>query len=312
MRTAIDQRGHRRDPDRGADPGQGRRARRPICADYGDRQLTLVSRPQGLAAVHGRPDAGDPLPVRIDLMEVSLVRRHDDRIVRPRPDPQGPLVDHRGRGRPDRRGHHRHRADPELPRPLPARQEPALAPDLHAPRQAGPPARRHPGRLPSASRSRTSSSSATASTTASYYRNLRFVGVLEPEVYTRRPNDDASPTARRAARRLAAIAASGHRSSAASCRGGSSAAARACRRGPATRSRARASSSSSSALAIDRPADPAVRGATRPVALDRPLSFLRSSAIGWIALAIRAIDLSRSARLGLPTTRPACGSRRSA
>ena len=42
-----------------------------ISADYAGRRLTLVVGAQGLAAVHGRPDAGDHIPVRIDLMEVS-------------------------------------------------------------------------------------------------------------------------------------------------------------------------------------------------------------------------------------------------
>ena len=92
------------------DRGQGARARgadqRRLRRPAADPRVGA----QGLAAVHGRPDARDrhPGPDRPDGGQ--LVRRHDDRIVGPRADPQGPLGEHRRRGRADRRGHHRHRA----------------------------------------------------------------------------------------------------------------------------------------------------------------------------------------------------------
>ena len=81
-----------------------------ISADYAGRQLTLVSVLKG------------SLPFMADLMRAidmpgpdrpdggQLVRRHRDRVVRPGADPQGPVGEHRRRGRPHRRGHHRHRA----------------------------------------------------------------------------------------------------------------------------------------------------------------------------------------------------------
>ena len=168
-RTARPRRRHRRGPpDRGRrSPPRSRELGRRIAADYAGRNLTLVSRAQGVAAVHGRPDAPDLAAAPDRPHGGQLLRRHGDRVVRPRPDHQGPVGEHRRRGRPARRGHHRHRADAQLPRPLPARQEPGVAPDLHAARQARPAAGRHPGRLRRASRSPTSSSSATGSTTAS-------------------------------------------------------------------------------------------------------------------------------------------------
>ena len=54
-----------------------------------------------------------------------LVRRDGHRDVRPGAHHQGPLVVHRRQRRGDRRGHHRHRADAQLPDAVPARQEPA-------------------------------------------------------------------------------------------------------------------------------------------------------------------------------------------
>ena len=137
-----------------------------ITADYAGRPLTLVSVLKG------------SLPFMADLMRAidlpaahrphggQLVRRQRHRVVGPRAHPQGPVGEHRGRGRPDRRGHHRHRPDPQLPDPLPARQEPARpcgsARSSTSPLVASSRSRS----TTSGSRSPTSSSSATASTTA--------------------------------------------------------------------------------------------------------------------------------------------------
>ena len=223
----------------------------------------------------------------------------------PRPDPEGPVGDDRRRGRPDRRGHHRHRADPQLPDPLPARQEPGLAPDLHPARQAGPTPRRHPGRLrrlhdPGPVRRRL---------------RPRLRRVLpqpplrrRPEAprSTRAPNDDASTTPRRRAppgrarldrdhrRLLPAVVRDLER-------------ARAAAAVRATRSAAAASSSSSSASRSS-PCWPCpTRPATRRSALDRPLSFLILAVIGWLALAIRVVDLATDEHRGAvpdPRLRP--------
>ena len=150
-----------------ADRRQGRGARPPHQRGLRRPQPDARLGAQGLAAVHGRPDAPDLAAAPDRPHGGQLLRRHGDRVVRPRPDHQGPVGQHRRRGRPAGRGHHRHRPDAQLPRPLPARQEPGLAQDLHAARQAGAAPRRHPGGLRRASRSPTSSWSATGSTTAS-------------------------------------------------------------------------------------------------------------------------------------------------
>ena len=118
-----------------------------ISADYAGRRLTLVSVLKGSLPFMADLMRAIDIPVRIDLMEVSSYGGVRDRVVRARPDPEGPVGQHRRRGRPDRRGHHRHRADPELPRPLPARQDAGFAPYLHAARQARSSAGRDPGRL---------------------------------------------------------------------------------------------------------------------------------------------------------------------
>ena len=118
-----------------------------ISADYAGRRLTLVSVLKGSLPFMADLMRSIDIPVRIDLMEVSSYGGASDRIVGAGPDPQGPVGEHRRRGRPDRRGHHRYRADAQLPDPLPARQGPRVAPDLHPARQARPPAGRDQGRL---------------------------------------------------------------------------------------------------------------------------------------------------------------------
>jgi hypothetical protein len=52
------------------------------------------------------------LPLRIDLMEVSSYGGATTESSGPRPDPQGPVREHRGRGRAHRRRHHRYGPDP--------------------------------------------------------------------------------------------------------------------------------------------------------------------------------------------------------
>ena len=111
-----------------------------ISADYRGRRLTLVSVLKGSLPFMADLMRAIDIPVRIDLMEVSSyggTATESSGLVRILKDLSG---EHRRRGRPDRRGHHRHRPDPELPDPLPAREEPGLAPHLHAARQARPPA----------------------------------------------------------------------------------------------------------------------------------------------------------------------------
>ena len=155
-----------------------------ISADLAGRQLTLVSVLKG------------SLPFMADLMRaIDLARpdrphgglvvwRRDDRIVGPRPDPQGPLVEHRGRGRPDRRGHHRYRAHAQLPCPLPARQE-ARAPCGSARSSTSRPGDSSTSTwITPGSRSRTSSSSATASTMASCTATCASWACCGPEVYS--------------------------------------------------------------------------------------------------------------------------------
>ena len=199
---------HRRDParprsrSRPASRELGARSR----ADYAGRPLTLVSVLKG------------SLPFMADLMRAIdapapdrphgglVLRRRDDRVVRPRPDPQGPLVEHRGRGRPDRRGHHRHRPDAELPRPLPARQEARRRSGSAPCSTSRPGASSRSTSTTPASRSRTSSSSATASTTASSTATCASSASCGPRS-TRPPNERciAGPSA--AARLLAALGA---------------------------------------------------------------------------------------------------------
>ena len=216
-RASSTSRRHRRDPpDRGADRGQGRRARR---ADQ--RRLRRPPADPRVACSRARcrswPTSCGPstCPLRIDLMEVSSYGGSDDRVVRPGPDPQGPVREHRGRGRPHRRGHHRHRADAQLPDPLPARQEPGARSASARCSTSRPGGSSRSRSTTSGSRSRTSSSSATASTTASSTATCgssassspRSTARREPEAATR---DDASPARSGGGRTLAAIAGPGH------------------------------------------------------------------------------------------------------
>ena len=64
-----------------------------IGADYGDRRLTLVSVLKGSLPFMADLMRAIPIPVRIDLMEVSSYGGTVDRVVGPRPDPQGPVGD---------------------------------------------------------------------------------------------------------------------------------------------------------------------------------------------------------------------------
>ena len=156
---------------------------RLISADLAGRQLTLVSVLKGSLPFMADLMRAITLPLRIDLMEVVLVRRRDDRIVGARADPEGPVLEHRGRGRPDRRGHHRHRPHAELPRPLPARQEPA---SLRICTLLDKPARRLV-EIEVDYTGFTIPDQFVVGYGLDYgelYRNLRYVGVLRPEVYS--------------------------------------------------------------------------------------------------------------------------------
>ena len=112
---------------RGGHPGPGPRARRADQRGLSGPEPDPRERAQGLAPVHGRPHARHRRPGPDRSHGGVVLRWHLDRVVRPRPHPQGPVGEHRRRGRPAGRGHHRHRADAELPDPLPPGQEPSLA-----------------------------------------------------------------------------------------------------------------------------------------------------------------------------------------
>ena len=142
--TTSHPRRRRRDPpDRGGDLREGPRA--GSADQRGLRavgELTLVSVLKGSLPFMADLMRAIEVPVRIDLMEVSSYggsSTESSGLVRILKDLSASIV---GRRRPDRRGHHRHRAHAQLPDPLPARQGPGLAADLHAARQACPPARR--------------------------------------------------------------------------------------------------------------------------------------------------------------------------
>ena len=66
-----------------------------ISADYAGRQLTLVSVLKGSLPFMADLMRAIDIPVRIDLMEVSSYGGSSDRVVRPGPDPQGPVGQHR-------------------------------------------------------------------------------------------------------------------------------------------------------------------------------------------------------------------------
>ena len=161
---------------------------RQIAADYAGRNLTLVTVLKGSLPFMADLMRQIPLPLRIDLMEVSSyggTATESSGLVRIMKDLSASIADEDvllvediiDTG-----------PDAELPRALPARQEPGLAPDLHAARQARPAPRRDPRRLHRASRSRTSSSSATAWTTASATGTCASWACCAPRS-TRRPND---------------------------------------------------------------------------------------------------------------------------
>ena len=143
------------------------------------------------------------------------------------------------------------------------------------------------------------------------YRNLRFVGVLRPEVYTgRRMSMHRRPSA--AAGRLARSVRR-HRSLAASCRGGRSAATTACRRSPATL-RVAAASSCSSRRSRPSPWSRCHMRRERPVGADRWQIYAIFAGAGWLGFVGRIIDLGLSqafASVSLPTRLsriPGCGS----
>ena len=71
---------------------------RQIGADYAGRNLTLVSVLKGSLPFMADLMRQIPLPLRIDLMEVSSYGGTADRVVGPRADHQGPL----GRASPTR------------------------------------------------------------------------------------------------------------------------------------------------------------------------------------------------------------------
>ena len=231
-----------------------------------------------------------PCPLRIDLMEVSSYGGAVDRVVGPRPDPQGPVGDDRGRGRPDRRGHHRHRPDPQLPDALPARQEPGARSGSARSSTSRPGGSSTSRSTTSASRSPTSSSSATASTTASSTATCASWASCAPRS-TRAPTDDAPTTPRGRA------TPGRHR--------------RAHRRSPRCflpwwqivgdlglpPARGNAFDGSGvlvffAALAIIALIALPYAAGDVPVGLDRPLSFLILAVVGWVALVVRLVDLA--------------------
>ena len=123
-------------------------------------------RAQGRRLLPGRPDAPHRRPVRGRLHGGRLLRLVD-RLLGRRADPQGPRRPARGPRRPDRRGHRRLRADAAVP--ACARSRRAVRRRWRSARCSPSPsgARSRPPRATLASRSRTSSRSATGSTTRS-------------------------------------------------------------------------------------------------------------------------------------------------
>ena len=119
-----------------------------ISADFDGRELTLVSVLKGSLPFMADLMRAITIPVQIDLMEVSSyggTATESSGLVRILKDLSSSI---------DGRdvlivediidtGPH-----PQLPRPLPARQEPVVAPHLHPARQARPAPRRDPHRLP--------------------------------------------------------------------------------------------------------------------------------------------------------------------
>ena len=113
-------------------------------------------RAQGRGVLHGRPDARADRPVRDRLHgDLELRRRH--RLVRRRPDPQGPRRQHRRPRRARRRGHHRLGSHALLPDAQPQSAQAGLARDLRAADEAGRGGRSTCRSSSSASRSRTGS-----------------------------------------------------------------------------------------------------------------------------------------------------------
>ena len=241
---------------------------RRLCAAGG---VTLVSVLKGSLPFMADLMRAIDLPLRIDLMEVSSyggTATESSGLVRILKDLSASIEDEDvlivediiDTG-----------PDPQLPDPLPARQEPGVTAHLHPAGQARPPAGGDPGRL----RGFTIPDQFVVGYGLDYgevYRNLRFVGVLRPEVYgagrPRRPTarDDASPAAGegRTIRRSAASSSS----SAASCPGGRSAATRAARR-ERQRPRGERHPRLPARCRDPGPGRPAVRDGDRPTSIDR-------------------------------------------
>ena len=159
--------GHRPRPaQRGADPGQDRRARRADRRRLRRQGGPARRRPQGRGAVHERLRPG-PAAAHPDGVHGRLVLRLGDQLLRRGPHPQGPRPRHRRQARPGPRGHHRLRADPVLAAEEPRRPAARVAGGLRPAAQARRGQGRGPGEVRRASTSPTSSSSATASTTPS-------------------------------------------------------------------------------------------------------------------------------------------------
>ena len=138
------------------------------------------------------------------------------------------------------------------------------------------------------------------------YRNLRYVGVLKPEVYSgvARPDDDASPAARPGTndgghrwradgRRLRPAVVAGRRHAGHHRRVSGN--------GMAGQRRSSSSSSGSRRMALV--ALPYAAG-DRPVGLDRWLSFAILAVAGWIGFGWRVVELA-ICRAPSSSTRPA-------
>ena len=154
-----------------------------ITEDYAGRDLLLVGRAEGRVRGDGGPRRGTSgcRSSSTSWRSSSLRRGHED--LRRRPDPEGPRPRHRGPRRPARRGHRRLRPHAELPAEEPPRAQ------AREPRGGGAAAARRTSsgcRSTSGtrgSRSRPSSSSATAWTSPRRFRNLPYIATLRPEAY---------------------------------------------------------------------------------------------------------------------------------
>jgi hypoxanthine phosphoribosyltransferase len=156
-----------------------------VTEAYLGRDPGARQRPQGGAALPGRPHAGDA-DAGQRRPDGGLELRLRDRDERPGPDPQGPVAVDRRPARDHRRGHHRHRPDAELPAAYIADKGPASVAIVCL---LDKPARRL-AEIPIDYRGFTIPDRFVVGYGLDYderYRNLPYIGVLKPSVYGGEP-----------------------------------------------------------------------------------------------------------------------------